>query len=296
MTSHLETRLREHVAVLAADIGERHVGRPEALHAAEAFVAGALGAHGHDVARQTYMAGGVPSSNLEVTVPGTGRASEIVLVGAHYDTVPGSPGADDNASGVAALIEIARILRDARFARTVKLVAFVNEEPPFFLSGEMGSGVYARAARRRGDDIRAMLSLEMLGCYRDGRGSQAYPPFLRFFYPEAGNFIAFVSNLRSRRLLQEVTRAFRRVCDFPAETLASPAIVPGVSWSDQRSFWREGYPGVMVTDTAFYRYPHYHLASDTPDRVDYARMARVVAGLAQTVQALAAGLRREPAR
>ena len=296
MAHHLETRLKEHVAVLAGDIGERHVGRPDALHAAEAFVAGALAAHGRHVARQTYTAGGVPSSNLEVTVPGTSRASEIVLVGAHYDTVPGSPGADDNASGVAALIEIARILRGARFARTVKLVAFVNEEPPFFLSGEMGSSVYARDARRRGDDIRAMLSLEMLGCYRDGHGSQAYPPFLRFFYPEAGNFIAFVSNLRSRRLLQEVTRAFRRVCDFPAERLASPAIVPGVSWSDQRSFWREGYPGVMVTDTAFYRYPHYHLASDTPDRVDYARMARVVAGLAQTVQALAAGPRREPAR
>jgi Zn-dependent M28 family amino/carboxypeptidase len=151
----------------------------------------------------------------------------------------------------------------------------------------MGSRVYARAARERGDDIRVMLSLEMLGCYSDAAGSQAYPPLLGFFYPEAGNFIAFVSNVRSRRALREVVRAFKGGSDFPAEKLASPGIVPGVSWSDQLSFWREGYPGVMVTDTAFYRYRHYHQATDTPDRIDYARMARVVEGLAKAVATLA---------
>ena len=289
MTGALEARLRRHVEALAGDIGERHVGRPRALHAAENFIAGELAALGYDVARQTYVAQGVDSSNLEATVPGASRASEIVLVGAHYDTVPGSPGADDNGSGVAGLIEIARALREARPARTVKLVAFVNEEPPFFYFGEMGSRVYARAARRRGDDIRVMLSLEMLGCYNDAAGSQEYPPLFGYFYPEAGNFIAFVSNLRSRRALREVVRAFKGGSDFPAEKLASPGIVPGVSWSDQLSFWREGYPGVMVTDTAFYRYRHYHQATDTPDRIDYARMAKVVEGLAKAVSTLAAG-------
>jgi Zn-dependent M28 family amino/carboxypeptidase len=283
------SRLRRHVETLAGEVGERHVGRPKALHAAERYIAGELAALGFELARQTYVAEGVESSNLEVTVPGAARASEIVLVGAHYDTVPGSPGADDNASGIAGLIEIARELRDARPARTVKLVAFVNEEPPFFYFGEMGSGVYARAARRRGDDIRVMLSLEMLGCYSDVAGSQAYPPLLRFFYPGAGNFIAFVSNLRSRRALREVVSAFRKSSDFPAEKLASPGIVPGVSWSDQLSFWRAGYPAVMVTDTAFYRYRHYHSATDTPDRIDYARMAKVVDGLAKAVIALAGG-------
>jgi Zn-dependent M28 family amino/carboxypeptidase len=185
------------------------------------------------------------------------------------------------------VIEIARALRGARLPRTVKMVAFVNEEPPFFYFGEMGSRVYARAARARGDDIRVMLSLEMLGCYSDEAGSQAYPPLLGLFYPEAGDFIAFVSNLRSRRALKEVVRAFKGGSDFPVEKLASPGIVPGVSWSDQLSFWREGYPGVMVTDTAFYRYRHYHSATDTPEKIDYVKMGRVVEGLARAVAELA---------
>ena len=283
----LESRLRRNVEVLAGEIGERHVGRPAALHSAESYIAAALSELDFEVSRQTYIAEGVASSNLEVTVPGSDRPGEIVLVGAHYDTVPGSPGADDNASGVAGLIEIARELRQVRPARTIKLVAFVNEEPPFFDFGEMGSRVYARTARRRGDDIRVMLSLEMLGCYSDAAGSQRYPPLFRHFYPDAGNFIAFVSNLRSRAALREVVSAYKAGSDFPAEKLASPGIVPGVSWSDQLSFWREGYAGVMVTDTAFYRYPHYHGAGDTPEKLRYPEMARVVAGLAKAIQVLA---------
>lgn len=288
MTQELELRLRRHVAALARDIGERNVHRPDALHAAEAYIAGEFAALGYEVARQTYVADGVDSSNLEVAVRGGAREGEILLVGAHYDTVRGCPGADDNASGVAALIEIARALRDVRPARTVKFVAFVNEEPPFFFRGEMGSKVYARAARARGDDICLMLSLEMLGCYSDEPGGQAYPPLLRFFYPDRGNFIAFVSNLRSRRTLQRWVRAFRSHSDFPAESLASPAFVPGVAWSDQFSFWHAGYPAAMVTDTAFYRYRHYHAPTDTPDRLQYPQMARVVAGLARAVAAFAA--------
>ncbi len=281
----LESRLRRTVEALAGEIGERHVGRPATLHAAENYIAGRFAEVGFEVSRQTYVAQGVDSSNLEVTAPGRDR--EIVLVGAHYDTVPGSPGADDNASGVAGLIEVAREVRDAHPVRTIKLVAFVNEEPPFFYFGQMGSRVYARAARRRGDDIRVMLSLEMLGCYSDARGSQRYPPLLRHFYPDAGNFIAFVSNLRSRAALREVVGAYRAASDFPVQRLASPGIVPGVSWSDQLSFWREGYAGIMVTDTAFYRYPHYHEPSDTPEKLRYPEMARVVAGLARAVLALA---------
>jgi hypothetical protein len=153
----------------------------------------------------------------------------------------------------------------------------------------MGSHVYARAARRRGDAIRVMLSLEMLGCYSDRPGSQGYPPLLRWFYPDRGNFIAFVSNLASRRALRETVRAFRAHSDFPCESLATFAFVPGVAWSDQLSFWREGYPAAMVTDTAFHRYAHYHTAQDTPDRLDYPAMARVVQGLALAVLDLAGG-------
>ena len=283
----LTERLRSHVRALAGDIGERNVWRPHALRAAADYIRGELARLGHAVVPQTYRTHGVACDNLEVTISGATQAREIVLTGAHYDTVPGSPGANDNASGVAALIEIARLLQGARLPRTVKLVAFVNEEPPFFFFGNMGSKVYAQAARRRGDDIRVMLALEMLGCYATQAGSQRYPPLLRWFYPDRGDFIAFVSNLRSRRALRAVATAFRAHCDFPVESLASPAFVPGVAWSDHLSFWRAGYPGVMVTDTAFYRYPHYHLSSDTPEKLAYADMARVVAGLARTLAALA---------
>lgn len=281
--------LQRHVEVLAGEIGERHVWRPEALRSAADYVRAQWSSLGFQVEAQSYQTHGMRCDNLEVAIPGNAHPDEAIVVGAHYDTVAGSPGADDNASGVAALIEIARALRGLPLRRTVKLVAFVNEEPPFFYFGQMGSKIYAEAARRRRDNIRVMLSLEMLGCYSEQPGSQRYPPLLKWFYPERGNFIAFVSNLRSRHALRQVVSAFRMGCDFPAESLASPSFVPGVAWSDQLSFWRAGYPGVMVTDTAFYRYPHYHLPSDTPERIHYAHMAHVVAGVAATVASLAGG-------
>ena len=280
-------RLRCHVQALAGDIGERHVWRPAALAAAAGYVRREFESLGYSVAAQTYRVNDIDCDNLEVVIPGAARPQEIILVGAHYDTVEGSPGADDNASGIAGVLELARLLRGARPATTVKLVAFVNEEPPFFFWGEMGSKVYAEAARRRGDDIRVMLSLEMLGCYSDLQGSQSYPPLLRWFYPDRGNFIAFVSNLGSRARLREVVAAFRGNSDFPSEQLASPAFVPGIAWSDQLSFWRQGYAAVMVTDTAFYRYRHYHSPSDTPEKLRYPEMARVVTGLGRALLLLA---------
>ncbi len=284
----LEERLRRHVAALAGEIGERHVWRAAALQAAAGYIRSQLGAAGVRVQAQAYETHGLSCENLEAVIPGASLAGQIILVGAHYDSVAGSPGANDNASGVAGLIEIARSLRSTALKRTIKLVAFVNEEPPFFVFGTMGSEIYAAEARRRADDIRLMVSLEMLGCYAEEAGSQAYPPFLRWFYPDRGDFIAFVSNLRSRRALGQLVREFRAQSDFPVQSLAAPAFVPGVAWSDQRSFWRAGYPAVMVTDTAFYRYAHYHLATDTPERLCYGKMARVVAGLARSLAALAA--------
>ena len=229
------------------------------------------------------------SANLETTRSGSKWSNEIILIGAHYDSVVGSPGANDNASGVAALMEISRGFRDIRPERTVRFVAFVNEEPPFFYWRQMGSMVYARAARKRSDDIRLMMSLEMLGCYSDEPGSQGYPPLFRYFYPDRGNFIALVSNLRSRGLLRRTVSLFKNHSDVPVESLATLSIVPGVSWSDHLSFWRHGYPALMVTDTAFYRYPYYHTAWDTPDKVDYDTMTRVTDGLFVAIGALATG-------
>ena len=285
----LEQRLRSHTATLAADIGERNVFRPSALAEAAEFIRSEWRSQGHAVRAQSYRVGDIDCENLEVTIAGGARAQEIVILGAHYDSVAGSPGADDNASGVAALLEIARLLAESRPARTIRLVAFVNEEPPFFFGSDMGSGVYARAARERGDDVRVMLSLEMLGYYSEHPNSQRYPPFMRWFYPNRADFIAFVSNFASRQALQDTVRAFRAHSDFPCESLATFSFVPGVAWSDQLSFWRERYPALMVTDTAFYRNPYYHTGLDTPDRLCYPKAARVVQGLALAALDLASG-------
>ncbi len=281
-------RLRRHVTVLAADIGERHVFRPSALAAAAEYIETTWRGQGHDVRRLSYEVRGAECSSLEITLRGRERPDRIVLAGAHYDTVQGSPGADDNASGVAALLELGRLLREAGPAPgTIRLVAFPNEEPPFFWWGSMGSMVYARDARRRGDDIRVMLSLEMLGYYRDERHSQRYPPLFRWFYPDRGNFIGLVSNLRSRHALGRATAALRAATRVPVERIATLGFVPGVSWSDHLSFWRQGYPALMVTDTAFYRNPNYHTARDTPDTLDYSRMADLTEGLAEVLRRLA---------
>lgn len=283
----LEYRLRQHVHQLSAEIGERNVFRPHALQAAANYIRTEWREQGYEVVGQAYDAEGVTSENLEITLPGHKNPKEILLIGAHYDTVTGSPGANDNGSGIAGLLEISRFLAQCAPARTVRCVAFVNEEPPFFYWGQMGSLVYAKAARKRGDNIRLMMSLEMLGCYVEESGTQTYPPLLRYFYPDRGNFIAFVSNLKSWKVLKQVVAAFRAHSDFPAESLAAPSFVPGVGWSDQLSFWRQGYSAVMVTDTAFFRYPYYHTERDRADKLNYRGMTRVVEGLQKTIAELA---------
>jgi len=258
----LADRLRIHVEALAQDERNVDLERP-ARYIEEAFA----GSSSH-----YFRSGGRQVRNLET-------GSGDIVVGAHYDTVPGSPGADDNASGVAVLIELSAMLRDLQ----IRFVAFANEEAPYYLSPEMGSFVYARD---RGKGVRAMFSLEMLGYYRDEPGSQRYPPPLGLFYPDRGNFIAFVADLGSFSLVRKARRLFSRNCEFPSEWLAAPSIIPGLAWSDHWSFRQHGYPAVMVTDTAFYRYPHYHLPSDTPEKLDYERMAQVTLGLAEMLREL----------
>ena len=281
-------RLRAHVARLAGEIGERNLWRYPALQEAAAYIEETFAATGYAPDPQTFESGGKSVRNLAVELPGVTRPDEIVVVGAHYDSVLGSPGANDNGSGVAALLEIARLLRDRRLGRTVRLVAFVNEEPPFYHSREMGSVRYAERARARGERVTAMLSLETIGYYTDTPGSQRYPWPFGLFYPDTGDFIGFVGNLGSRALVRRAVAAFRRHAAFPSEAVAAPGWLVGLGWSDHWSFWQAGYPAIMVTDTALFRYGDYHGAGDTPERLDYDRTARVVAGLAQVVEDLAA--------
>ena len=286
---HLRGRLRQHVSALAGEIGERHVGRASALEQAALYIERVLTAGGYDVARQPYFVGDQEVRNLEAERLGVTSATEILVLGAHYDTVPGSPGANDNASGVAALLELARLFHDRRPARTIRFVAFVNEEPPFFTTDLMGSVVYARRCRARRENIVGMFSLETIGYYTNVPGTQQVPGPALFhrLYPSTGNFIGFVANLRSRQLMRRAGGHFRRATCFPSEGVAAPTAIPGIGWSDHWAFWQEGYQAVMLTDTAPFRYPHYHVPSDTPDKLDYDGLARVVAGLGRTFAAIA---------
>jgi Zn-dependent M28 family amino/carboxypeptidase len=269
--------LHAHVNALAG--GERNFAHPAALELAARYIEASFEKSGYTPSSQLFSRGTEQVRNIEAEVPGGALAGEIVLVGAHYDSVIGSPGANDNGSGVAAMLELARLLSEAEPSRTLRFVAFVDEEPPFYRSEQMGSRHYARRSRERGENIVAMISLETIGYYSGQPGSQHYPFPLGYFYPSTGNFIAFVSDLGSRSLLHEAVAGFRRHAAFPSEALAAPAFIPGVDWSDHWSFRQEGYPALMVTDTALYRYPYYHSAQDTPDKLDYDSMARVVTGL-----------------
>jgi len=281
-------RLERDVRTLAREIGERSVWNPSGLAAAAAHIEQVLAGLGYTLESHSYESHGQTVRNIEATRSGTSHPGEIILVGAHYDSLVGTVGANDNASGVAAVLETARLLAGQRFSRTLRFVAFVNEEPPHFNVGDTGSHHYAKSAARRGDNIVAMFSLETIGYYSEEPGSQRYPFPLSLFYPNRGNFIAFVGNITSRRLVHRSLEVFRETTQFPSEGVASPEWIPGVSWSDHASFWPYGYPAIMVTDTAPYRYPYYHTAGDQPEHIDYARTARVVAGIAGVVSELAA--------
>ncbi|MCI0732721.1 MAG: M28 family peptidase [Methylococcaceae bacterium] len=282
-------RLRSHVHTLASEIGERNVFKPKALHEAEDYITRTWRQQGYLVTRQAYEVQGVECANLEVTRTGSAAPDEMILIGAHYDSVNGSPGANDNGSGVAALLELSRLFANHSPDVSVRFVAFVNEEPPFFYWGEMGSAVYAKAARARGDRIRFMASVETIGYYSESPGSQNYPPLFKYFYPDRGNFISFVSNLGSRAVMREAARAFRAGSSFPIQHVATFSWIPGVAWSDHLCFWRQGYRAFMVTDTAFYRYRFYHTPYDTADQLCYEPFAQCCNGLFHCFGTLARG-------
>lgn len=288
----LATRLHTHVSAIASR--EHNTATPQQLEQAAGYIENVLDSEGYTIQRQSYQAGGQTVRNIEVSranvAPGT-KPERIFIIGAHYDSAPGAPGANDNGSGTAAVLELARLLKDLRPSRgtEVKFVFFVNEEPPFFMGEEMGSMQHARKLHEEGQKVEGALILETVGYYSQARHSQTLPPGLEGRYPDTGNFIAFVGTLESSKLVQEALSAFQQASDFPAHGLAAPAYVQGVTLSDHSSYNRFGYPAIMITDTAFMRYPYYHTAEDTPDKLDYASVARVVSGLARTIQALAAG-------
>jgi Zn-dependent M28 family amino/carboxypeptidase len=285
--SELAERLSEDVKYLSVTIGERSIPRTGSLEATSEYLRGNLRQSGYNAVEEKYSVAGQEVRNVEASLIGSDPASGTIIVGAHYDSVAETVGTNDNGSGVAATIELARLLQGSKLRRTVRFVFFVNEEPPYFQTNHMGSLVYARQLRHDNVPVSAMISLETIGFYSDVSGSQKYPPVLGLFYPSRGDFIGFVGNPESRDLVRRSIRRFRESTSFPSEGVAAPADWPGVGWSDHWSFWQEQYPAMMITDTAVFRYPYYHTPLDTYDKIDFQRMARVVEGVRRVVESLA---------
>jgi Zn-dependent M28 family amino/carboxypeptidase len=281
----LEENLIRHVRVLSGEIGERNFIQYENLEKAKDYIIKVFKDYGYSTEEQIYPFQGREFKNI-IAVK-SGESDKIIIVGAHYDSVIGSPGADDNASAVAGLLELARILKEEKLSVTIKFIAFTNEEPPFFLSSEMGSMVYAKEAKRKKEKIEAMLCLESIGYYSDKRGSQSYPLGLNLFYPDKGDFIGIVGNLRSKRLVRDIKEILKKQ-NIKTQTLVCPSfLVPAIEFSDNSSFWRKGFKAVMITDTAFYRNPYYHTQDDTPDKINYKKLEELVYGLKNVIMELA---------
>jgi Zn-dependent M28 family amino/carboxypeptidase len=276
----LTSFLRGTVRTLAENIGERNVQHYEKLIEAQEFLAEALHHSGYQPRLQTYTVDGKACSNIEVEQLGTHAPEKIIVVGAHYDSMRGSPGANDNASGVAGVLALAKYLKAHALSKTIRFLFFVNEEPPFTRTSNMGSLVYAEACKSRNDQIEVMLSLETIGYFPSKAEQQRVEPWLyRFMSYSKKKFIAFVSNRSSRALLKEMQEFFHQKSDFPVKHVALPGFLPGVKSSDHWSFWKQGYKAVMVTDTAWARYPFYHTREDTPEKLNYEEMAMLHNGV-----------------
>ena len=276
--------LREDLTVLAQDIGERNVSRRYAqLIAAAEFIERSLQEAGHETRRQKITVDDKIVWNIESQCTGRGHPEEVLVVGAHYDTVPGSPGANDNGSAVVANLALARAFARVVTERTVRFAFFVNEEMPYYMTDAMGSLRYAQQCSANGENVVGMISLETIGCYLDAPLTQRYPiAWLRHLYPTTGNFVAVVGNLRSRRFAHRIIRGLRRV-QFPSEGMAAPRWLKDIFRSDHAAFWHCGYPALMITDTANFRYPFYHTAEDTVEKINFVALARVVTGLRESL-------------
>lgn len=275
----IEVNLEATVRLLSEEIGPRSYKDLEELDKTADHIEEKMISFGCNVNRQSFIFMENTYHNIIGELIGN-EDSEIIVIGAHYDTVPGTPGADDNASGIAGLLELARLNALEPSSKTVRFVAFTLEEPPLFKTRHMGSYIYAESLWKKKVKIEGMISLEMIGYYCDRKGCQYYPlHFFKWFYPEKGDFIAFVGNMSSKAFTKKAKNAFHKTATLSVESLNTISLVPGVDFSDHSSFWDFGYPAFMITDTAFYRNPHYHTAGDKADTLDFKRMALLIYGL-----------------
>jgi Zn-dependent M28 family amino/carboxypeptidase len=273
--------LYRHVEHLSVKIGERHLWRNGSLSQAAEYIESVLTSYGYEVWRQTYTCYRKSVSNL--IVEKKGNDEEVLIIGAHYDTVPGTPGADDNASGLAGLLELARLHQPCSNKKTLVFAAFANEEPPCFGSPHMGSMVYAKHLRDQKTPVEVMISLEMIG-YFSKEAIQRYPlPGMAFFYPKTGDYIGVVGNFHSFKYVSLFKRGIRRYSRINSRSLTAPEFFGGINLSDNYAFWHHGFRAIMITDTSFFRNRNYHLERDTIDTLHFEQMAEVVRGLHLTL-------------
>lgn len=298
-TAPVEDLLRLHVDRLAGLIGPRYLKKPTSIDASIGYIQNQWAGMGYEVTRECFDALGDQATNLIIEKPGTTRSEELIVVGAHYDTVFSTPGADDNASAVAVMLEVSRLLKPISNTRTIRFVAFACEEPPYFNVDCMGSQYHARQSRLRNEKIVGMLCLEMVGYYVTTENSQSIPPLipklLRRFFPTRGDFLAAVGNLASWRLCLGFRRGFKKGAkSMPLFSICLPESIREIRLSDNSSFWDQNYPALMLTDTSFLRNPNYHRSTDTPETLDYQRMTQVTFGVASAVKHLSKSKRTRP--
>ncbi len=275
--------LRAHVTKLSVDFYPRSFDRDRNLDLVAEYIHTQLK---HTTARVSVQNFETEDGKYRNIIAHFGPDSgPMLVIGAHYDAFEGTPGADDNASGVAGLIELAQLLSRTEQKRPIELVAYTLEEPPYFGSEDMGSAHHARLLREQGREVALMLSLEMIGYFSDSPGSQLYPiPGFSALYPDRANFIGLVGKLSDFGAMRKVKSLMLGATPLPVVSFNGPPLVQGVDFSDHASYWREGYPAIMVTDTAFNRNDAYHGGGDTADRLDYGRMAQVVQGIYSVTQ------------
>lgn len=284
----LQSLLDKHIRTLALAIGERHSKKPEALARAKEYIVSEFEKTKLTVNIHEFEYSGQNFANIEAVMPGHALAEENIVVGAHYDSEDGTPGANDNGTGVAAILAIASDLSAYKPELTIRFVAFANEEARFFATDGMGSQVYAKQLKEKNASVFAMMSLETMGYFTAGAGSQKYPGELSAAnLPDAGNFLAFIANKKSESVLNQTIDLFKMFSSVPAIGMALDEDIQGVSLSDHRSFWQQDYPAMMITDTAPFRYPYYHHAQDTPDKINMKVYKEAVLGLTATIAALA---------
>jgi Zn-dependent M28 family amino/carboxypeptidase len=278
----IRDNLYRHVDHLSVKIGERHLWKERSLDRTADYIEEVLEDSGYDVYRQTFIAYGQAVSNL--IVEKSGREGGVVVVGAHYDTVPGSPGADDNASGVAGMLELARLCKNDTTRKLLIFAAFVNEESPCFGSLKMGSMVYAESLKASGVRVEIMIALEAIGYFAKNEVQQYPLPGMRLFYPASADFLAVVGNFPSTRYVYRLKRGIKGNADIKVRSFIAPAQVGGINRSDNSAFWHHGFRAVMLTDTAHFRNKNYHQETDTIDSLNFDTMAEVIRGLYHTLQ------------